>query len=94
MYVAKDVLTGETVGPFNTEDAALAFTMEASDLLDPNGGMAFDIQTLWEPEGWVLNNTPIHNEEDNYGSGEEDRLSIFSSSDRGFKETSDEQAMA
>jgi hypothetical protein len=72
MYVAKDVLTGETVGPFKTEDAALAFTMEASDLLDPEGGMAFDIQTLWEPEDWVLNNTPIEGET-NGDSHEEDR---------------------
>jgi hypothetical protein len=94
MYVAKDVLTGETVGPFKTEDAALAFTMEASDLLDPEGGMAFDIQTLWEPEDWVLNNTPIDNEGESDGSVEENRQSIFSSSDRGFEETSDEQAMA
>jgi hypothetical protein len=78
MYVAKDVLTGETVGPFKTEDQALAFTMEASDLLDPDGGMAFDIQTLWEPEDWVLNNTPIEGETDG-DSNEEDRsISVLS----------------
>jgi len=78
MYVAKDVLTGETVGPFKTEDQALAFTMEASDLLDPDGGMAFDIQTLWEPEDWVLNNTPMEGETDGDSHEENRSISVLS----------------
>ena len=35
IFVAKDILTGETVGPFKSEDDAYDFLLKASDHLDP-----------------------------------------------------------
>lgn len=69
MYVAIDILTQEAVGPFDTEEQALAFVVEASDALgDP--GLSFDIHQLLEPIEWALNNnaeTTVEEEPVNVG---------------------------
>jgi hypothetical protein len=82
-YIAKDILTQECIGPFETEDDALAFTLEASDILGEEG-LAFDIHQIFEPIEWALNNnaepTAWTEEEENDGNSiEEDRsVSVLS----------------
>jgi len=86
IFVAKDILTGETVGPFKSEDDAYDFLLKASDHLDPQGGAAFDIQVLWEPESWFWNNTPEVEEEIN--GNEEGGDTVSNSSSRSLEEAS------
>ena len=72
-YIALDLLTQECVGPFDTEDQALAFSMEASDWLNERG-LVFDIHHACSPTEWFLNNTSkIIEEADDGNSVEEDR---------------------
>jgi hypothetical protein len=54
-YIALDILTQECVGPFDTEEQVVAFTVEASDALGEKG-LAFNIHELLEPIEWALNN--------------------------------------
>ena len=55
MYIAMDILTQEAVGPFETENEAIAFADAASDELGEEG-MVFHIHQLFEPIEWDLNN--------------------------------------
>jgi|LauGreDrversion4_2_1035121.scaffolds.fasta_scaffold147590_2 hypothetical protein len=72
-YIALDLLTQECVGPFDTEDQALAFSMEASDWLNERG-LVFDIHQACSPTEWFLNNTSkLVEEADDGNSVEEDR---------------------
>jgi len=79
-YIALDLLTQECVGPFETEDQALAFSMEASDWLNERG-LVFDIHQACSPTEWFLNNTSKTIEEVDDGiSNQEDRsISVLSS---------------
>ena len=79
-YIALDLLTQECVGPFDTEDQALAFSMEASDWLNEKG-LVFDIHQACSPTEWFLNNTSKQIEEaDDGDSSQENRDSAVLSS--------------
>jgi hypothetical protein len=58
MYVVYDKLTETMVGPFNEEEPAVQFTLEASSLLN-DGGNEFDIFELVEPTQWAFDNLTV-----------------------------------
>lgn len=58
MYAVLDTLTGTMVGPFNDEEAAVQFSMEAADLINDHS-QNLDIYELVEPQQWAFDNLAV-----------------------------------
>jgi hypothetical protein len=57
MFIVLDVITSTMIGPFNTEDDAVAFQLHAGDLLsDVENGQEFEIHELYTPQDWAFQN--------------------------------------
>lgn len=55
MYVIFDVTTNTLMGPFDTEESAVGFKVEAeAELNDSN--QSLDLYQLTEPTEWMLDN--------------------------------------
>ena len=58
MYVVLDTLTETMVGPFNSEEEAVQFSMEAADLINDHS-QNLDIYELVEPQQWAFDNLAV-----------------------------------
>lgn len=55
-YIVIDTLTDDAIGPFEQEEQAVQFVMEASDTLN-DSGQTFTIYETMDVTEWLLNNT-------------------------------------
>jgi len=55
-YIVIDTLTDDAIGPFEEEEQAVKFVMEASDVLN-DSGQTFSIYQTTDVTEWLLNNT-------------------------------------
>jgi hypothetical protein len=58
MYIVFDKLTDTLVGPFNEEEEAIQFSMEAADLINDHS-QNLDIYEIVEPQQWALDNLAV-----------------------------------
>ena len=58
MFVVHDVITDTMIGPFELEDDAVSFTVEASDILNDHS-QELGIYELTEPQQWAFDNLAV-----------------------------------
>lgn len=58
MFVVHDVTTDTMIGPFELEDDAVSFTIEAGDLLN-DISQELSIYEMVEPQQWAFDNLAV-----------------------------------
>jgi hypothetical protein len=62
-FIVIDTLTDDAIGPFEEEEQAIQFVMEASDVLN-DSGQTFSIYQTTDVTEWLLNNTATNIKEE------------------------------